>query len=74
VAVIFRASSLPGDTEGLTRESAANNVNWSDILAPQLGHILMARHVRPVFREHLPAERIDLAKRHRAKAAGALEP
>jgi hypothetical protein len=74
VAVILRASSLPGDTEGLTRESSANNVNWPDILAPQFGHILMARHVRPVLREHLPAEPIDLAERHRAEAAGALEP
>jgi hypothetical protein len=30
VTVIFRASSLPGNTERLAGESAANKVNWGE--------------------------------------------
>ena len=36
--------------------------------------VVMDRHPRPMFRQHLAAERIDLAERHRLEPARALQP
>jgi hypothetical protein len=66
MAVIFRASALPGVTKWLAWESAANKVNWSDVtphlFAGQRPHVLVTRHARPVLRQHLAAEFVLLAE------------
>ena len=53
--------TLPGDGDGLARESAANKVNGS--VSPPSGagsHVVMPGHLRPVLRQHTPAPRINL--------------
>jgi hypothetical protein len=73
MTVIFLAASLPGMAKWLARISAANNVNSSDILAPQFLYVLVDRHARPMLCQHAPAEGIDLAERHGPEATRALE-
>jgi hypothetical protein len=48
----------------LAREASANNVNWSDIFALQFGYVFKLADVGPVFRQHAPAEWVDLAESH----------
>jgi hypothetical protein len=57
----------------LAGEASANNINWSDIFALQFGYVFKLANVRPVFRQHAPAERVDLAERHGLKTARALQ-
>jgi hypothetical protein len=61
VAVIVRASALPGDAPGLAGESAADDVHRLNCIGGQLPHVLVDRHARPVLGEHAAAPRIDLA-------------
>jgi len=49
MAVIFRASALPGVGKRLAGVSPANNVNWSVLMALQRPHVLMDWHVRPML-------------------------
>jgi hypothetical protein len=69
VAVIARAFSLPGQAKGLTRESAGNKVDCSDISARQLSNVFVNWNVRPMLRQHPAAKRIDLAKRRGLESA-----
>jgi hypothetical protein len=63
VAVICLALSLPGLTKGLAWVSTANNINWSDILAPQLSNVFELRHVWPMLRQHLARKLLNLTER-----------
>jgi hypothetical protein len=70
VAVIFLASLLSGNGERLAGEASANNVNCPDPvtlqhLRSQFLHIRVARHVRPVLRQHAPAKLVLLAEGNR---------
>ena len=65
VAVICLASLLPGLTEWLAGESAANNVNCSDFFSIEFPYIRIHRHIRPVLVEYLGTERILLAECNR---------
>jgi hypothetical protein len=74
------AGSLSGDPNArstggnvLAREPAADNVNWSDICGMKRPHIVVARNVRPMFRQHAARERFDFAECHGFKAACALK-
>lgn len=63
VAVIFRAQSLPGNTEGLAWVSAANNVDWLRYIGCGKGsNVLKAGNVRPMLSQHCSAERFDFTK------------
>ena len=73
MAVIFLAPALPGGGKWLARVASANNVNWSNILASQFSHVLKDRNARPMFRQHLAGERLDLAERHGFKPTRALK-
>ena len=73
VAVIFRASSLPGQTKGLAGVSSDDDVNRSSCIGCQLPYIFKNWHIGPVFLENPPAERVDLAEGHGFKAAGAFQ-
>ncbi len=73
VAVIFLAAALPGETERLAWVAAANNVDWSDMLALQLSHVTMDGNARPMLGKHALTKRIYLAEGHRLHAS-ALEP
>jgi hypothetical protein len=74
VAVIVLACALPGCGEWLAGVSPANNVNWSDIFAPQFPHIHMDRNARPMLCQHPTRERLNLTKCRGFKAARALQP
>jgi hypothetical protein len=74
VAVIVLACALPGCGEWLAGVSPANNVNWSDIFAPQLAHVHMDRNARPMLCQHPTRERLNLTKCRGFKAARALQP
>jgi hypothetical protein len=71
IAVILRASSLPGHGEGLTGEPPNDNVNWSDMR--QLPYIFVDRHIRPVAGQNTASERIGLAERDGLETAGRLK-
>jgi len=58
ITVICRASSLPGNTVRLTRESSGNKVNWLEVVLSAISDIFVSPHVRPVFSEHLLAENV----------------
>jgi hypothetical protein len=73
VAVIFRAASLPGETERLAWVSAANNVRCSDIRALQCPNVVVNGNVRPVLRQHAPGELFDFTEGDR-RHARALKP
>src|SRR5690606_4166988 len=69
MAVILRASALPGNTERLARVSSANNVNCSLIvnhpvfLQPLLGqfsNIVVYRNAWPVSFQYFLTVRLDL--------------
>src|SRR5687767_8576550 len=61
----------------LTREPAADCINGNSVCPEPFGgerpNVIVARHRRPMLRQHLAAERVDLAERHRAEAARALQ-
>jgi hypothetical protein len=57
----------------LAGEAAANNINWSDIFAPEFGYVFELADVGPVLRQHATAKRVDLAKRHGFESARAFQ-
>ena len=63
--------------EILTGEPATDEVCGDPFVGKagsgKASHIMVARNLRPMPRQHLAAERVRLAKRHRAKAARALQ-
>jgi hypothetical protein len=74
VAVICRASALPGVREGLTGEAPGNDVNAPDSalskrLCCELLDIIEDGNVRPMFSQNLLAERFNLAKSNRLYAS-----
>jgi hypothetical protein len=64
MAVISRASTLPGKTEWLAGIPSCDDVNRSNAIASQLPHVAVNGNARPVLRQYLLAIRIDLAERH----------
>ena len=62
MAVIFRASALPGFGEWLAWVSAANNVG-AVFSAINGAHIVMNGNFRPVLFQNRTAERVDFAER-----------
>lgn len=74
VAVIIRALSLPGCGKGLAWVSAANNVNWSNIRAPQFPHVAVYRSFRPMLPQHLAREFLDFAECHGLETARPFQP
>jgi hypothetical protein len=59
VAVIFRASSLPGNGPRLAGESAANNVDRSELIAFHFPDIRHAPYIRPMLRQYRKAEWVN---------------
>jgi hypothetical protein len=61
----------------LAREAARDDINGNSIgsksLTRQFPHVFIARHVRPVLRQYLAAEWVNLAEGHGLKATRALE-
>lgn len=55
MAVISRASSLPGDTERLTGEPAANEIHWREDIFAHFSNVAMLWDVWPVLVEDLSA-------------------
>jgi hypothetical protein len=55
---------LAGTADGLAGEPAANQIDsWPGISEPPFdagSDVVMPGHLRPVFRQHPPAERVDL--------------
>src|SRR5690606_31273612 len=64
MAVISRASALPGNTEWLAGVPSCDDVNRSNCIAGQLPHVAVDLHVRPVLREHPLAIVVELATTH----------
>jgi hypothetical protein len=69
MAVIFRASSLPGVTERLAWVSGGNNVNCSNatplqLLPCEVSNIVDDRDMRPMFPNDTLTVRLALAKHH----------
>lgn len=66
VTVILLASSLPGDTKRLARESSGDEV---DRLSHNVGcegvDVVMDWNLRPVMRQHRATKRIDFAEHRR---------
>jgi hypothetical protein len=60
VAVIVRSSLASGNRKGLAGESSGNNINCRCI--GEGADVSIARHSRPVFRQHLDAVRLNLTE------------
>jgi hypothetical protein len=60
VAVVCRASLLPGDRKGLTGDAPADKVNCTELVTAYLFQVADMNGVGPVMRQHFRAERIDL--------------
>lgn len=69
----MKPTTLTRPADVLAGEASANNINWSDIFAPELGYVFKLADVGPVFRQHAPAERVDFAERHGLKSTRALQ-
>lgn len=59
VAVVCRASLLPGDREGLTGDAPADKVNWTKLVTAHLFQIVDMDGVWPMVFEDLGAEWVD---------------
>jgi hypothetical protein len=57
----------------LAGEAAADDINGSDLLSAERANVVKAWNSRPVFRQHAPAEWIDLAERDGLEPARALQ-
>jgi hypothetical protein len=68
-----KSGALPHRRNVLAGKSSANNINWSDIFAPELGYVFKLANVWPVFCQHAPAEWVDLAEGDGFEAARALK-
>lgn len=55
-----KASALSRAGGILTRESAADEINGSKLSCPDGADVAIAFNLRPVSREHAPAERVNL--------------
>ena len=73
VAVVFRAPALPGCGERLAWITAANNVNWSNVVASQFAHVAVDRCARPMLRQNAAREFLDLAEGDSFKSARAFK-
>jgi hypothetical protein len=73
----FDADALPGLADVLAGEAAADCVNGNSIAGQSLGgklsHVMIAGNLRPMLRQHAPAERVNLAERDSLKSARALQ-
>ena len=74
MAVIVRASALPGLTERLAGVPAGDDIDRSNVICPQGSDIGVAGHAGPVLGEHLPAKRIDFTERNGFEPACTLKP
>jgi hypothetical protein len=54
------SSSLSGEGEGLTGVSSTNDIHWLQVVCADLSHIGEPLHVRPVLRQYVTAEGIEL--------------
>lgn len=72
-ALALKPSALARVRDVLAGKSSANNVNWSDIFALQFGYVFKLANVRPVFRQHAPAEWVEFTKRHGLETACAFK-
>lgn len=72
IALVLGGGALPGDAVGLAGESGTEDVNALDLVKVQGGGVAVDRHLGPVMREHVAAERINLTKpaRHPALRLG----
>jgi hypothetical protein len=74
----FEASSFASKGNVLAREPAADDINGNSIgsksCCGKISDIFVAGDIRPMFRQDLAAERIDLAEGLRLEAARALQP
>jgi len=64
VTVIFRASSLPGKTVRLARESSGNNVNWFEVVFSAFSDISESLNIWQASVQHALAVIIDLDLPH----------
>jgi hypothetical protein len=67
-----QTGALAGTADIDARESATDDIGLAFLKFPR-SHVVMARHGRPVLRQHAPAEGINLNETDRARA-GAREP
>lgn len=68
-----KSGAVSCEADILAGEASANNVNWSDIFAPELRYVFELADVRPVFRQHAPAEWVNLAEGDGFESARALK-
>ena len=73
IAVIFRASLLPGSGPRLAREPTADEVNSSKSICVDGFDVVIDRHVGPVLLQNGLAERLSLAEGHCPKRSGSFE-
>jgi len=61
----------------LAREAARDDINGNSIpsknVACEFGNIFIARHLRPMFRQYLAREWLNLAERYGFKSASAFK-
>jgi hypothetical protein len=73
----FNSSATTSDADVLTGETATDNVNGNSVCSESLGgefpDIFIARHLGPVFRQHPPAEWVDLAEGNGLETARTLQ-
>jgi hypothetical protein len=62
----------------LTGEAPADDINGNSVSLQSIGgegsNIVIARNIRPMLRQHAPAERVNLAERDGLESACAFKP
>ncbi len=65
---------LSCEADILTGEAATDDIDGADLFAREGSHVMVAGNLRPMFRQHAPAEWIDLAKGDGLESARSLKP
>jgi hypothetical protein len=63
-----KSGASTGEADVLARKTSCNDISHS-FAKLHRGNIVVARHSRPMLRQHAAAERVNLAKRYRLKPA-----
>ena len=76
-SLTLKASALTSFANVLTGEAATDDVDFNSVSGQSVGcesaDVVIAGHLGPVFRQHAPAEWINLAEGDRLKTARALK-
>jgi hypothetical protein len=72
------ASTFSGSTDVLAGKPSADDIDGNSVSCQNIGcefsNVMIAQHLRPMFRQHAAGKFLDLAKGDRFKTASAFQP